>query len=76
MSGACGVCPGVAASPISIASGAMNRLPDGFGGKPRTSKSAAIAKCSRDTDLCDVNALLAEAVLLHLRRPGGTPAAN
>jgi Fic family protein len=41
----------------------LNRLLDGFEGKLTSSKWAAIAKCSPDTALRDVNKLLARGVL-------------
>ena len=41
----------------------INRLLDGFEGKPTSSKWAAIAKCSPDTALRDINELLAHGVL-------------
>lgn len=41
----------------------LNRLLDGFDGKLTTSKWAAIAKCSPDTALRDINELLACGVL-------------
>jgi Fic family protein len=41
----------------------LNRLLDGFDGKLNTSKWAAIAKCSPDTALRDINELLAHGVL-------------
>jgi Fic family protein len=41
----------------------LNRLLDGFEGKLTSSKWAAIAKCSPDTALRDVNELLARGVL-------------
>ena len=41
----------------------LNRLLDGFEGKLTTSKWAAIAKCSPDTALRDINELLAHDVL-------------
>lgn len=41
----------------------LNRLLDGFEGKLTTSKWAAIAKCSPDTALRDVNQLLVHGVL-------------
>jgi Fic family protein len=37
----------------------FNRLLDGFEGEPTTSKWVAIAKCSPDTALRDINELLA-----------------
>lgn len=45
------------------------RLLDGFEGKLTSSKWAAIAKCSPDTALRDINALLALGVLK--KSPGG-----
>ena len=41
----------------------LNKLLDGFEGKLTTSKWAAIAKCSPDTALRDINDLLARRVL-------------
>jgi Fic family protein len=41
----------------------LNRLQDGFEGKLTSSKWAAIAKCSPDTALRDINDLLARGVL-------------
>jgi Fic family protein len=41
----------------------VNRLLDGFEGKLTSSKRAAIAKCSPDTAIHDVNALWARGVL-------------
>lgn len=41
----------------------VNRMLDGFEGKLTTSKWAAIAKCSPDTALRDINELLAHGVL-------------
>ena len=41
----------------------LNRLLDGFDGKLTSSKWAAIAKCSPDTALRDINDLLARGVL-------------
>ena len=41
----------------------LNRLLDGFEGKLTSSKWAAIAKCSPDTALRDINELLALGVL-------------
>ena len=41
----------------------LNRLLDGFEGKLTTSKWAAIAKCSADTALRDINELMAHGVL-------------
>ncbi len=45
-----------------------NRLLDGFDGKLTSSKWAAIAKCSADTALRDINEMIALGVL---RRTGG-----
>ncbi len=47
----------------------LNRLLDGFDGKLTSSKWAAIAKCSPDTALRDINALIALGVLR--KAPGG-----
>src|SRR5574337_137524 len=41
----------------------LNRMLDGFEGKLTTSKWAAMAKCSPDTALRDINELLAQGVL-------------
>jgi Fic family protein len=41
----------------------LNRLLDGFEGKLTSSKWAAIAKCSPDTALRDINELLTRGVL-------------
>jgi len=41
----------------------LNRLLDGFEGKLSSSRWAAIAKCSPDTALRDINDLLARGVL-------------
>lgn len=41
----------------------LNRLLDGFEGKLTTSKWAAIAKCSQDTALRDINELLGQRIL-------------
>jgi Fic family protein len=41
----------------------INRMLDGFEGKLTSSKWAAIAKCSADTALRDINELLAVGVL-------------
>ena len=41
----------------------LNRLLDGFDGKLTSSKWAAIAKCSPDTALRDINELVAQGVL-------------
>ncbi len=48
----------------------LNRLLDGFEGKLTSSKWAAIAKCSSDTALRDINDLLARGVL-HKSDAGG-----
>ena len=47
----------------------LNRLLDGFEGKLTSSKWAAIAKCSPDTALRDINALVALGALT--KTPGG-----
>ena len=47
----------------------LNRLLDGFEGKLTSSKWAAIAQCSPDTALRDINALLERGVLK--KSPGG-----
>lgn len=41
----------------------LNRMLDGFEGKLTSSKWAAIAKCSQDTALRDINDLLSRGVL-------------
>jgi Fic family protein len=41
----------------------INRLLDGFEGKPTSSKWAIIAKCSQDTALRDIEGLIATGVL-------------
>jgi Fic family protein len=51
----------------------LNRLLDGFEGKLTNSKYAAIAKCSSDTALRDINELLALG-LLHKLEGGGRSA--
>ncbi|MBQ1784576.1 MAG: Fic family protein [Gammaproteobacteria bacterium] len=48
----------------------LNRLLDGFDGKLTSGKWAAIAKCSADTALRDINELLALAVLSKLGAGG------
>ena len=48
----------------------INRLLDGFEGKLTTAKWAAIAKCSTDTALRDINDLLARGVLRKLEGGG------
>ncbi|TGN97489.1 Fic family protein [Burkholderia sp. USMB20] len=48
----------------------MNRLLDGFEGKLTTSKWAALAKCSQDTALRDIEQLVARGVL-HRSSSGG-----
>ena len=47
----------------------LNRLLDGFEGKLTTSKWATIAKCSSDTALRDILALVERGILL--RNPEG-----
>jgi Fic family protein len=47
----------------------LNRLLDGFDGKLTSSKWAALAKCSPDTALRDINELIALGIL-H-KAPGG-----
>ena len=47
----------------------LNRLLDGFDGKLTSGKWAAIAKCSADTALRDINSLVSAGVLRHA--PGG-----
>ena len=48
----------------------LNKLLDGFEGKLTTSKWAAIAKCSPDTALRDINDLLARGVLRKMEAGG------
>lgn len=48
----------------------LNRLLDGFEGKLTSSKWAAIAKCSQDTALRDINDLLARGVLVRSAASG------
>ena len=48
----------------------LNKLLDGFEGKLTSSKWAAIAKCSPDTALRDINDLLTRAVLLKAKAGG------
>lgn len=48
----------------------LNRLLDGFDGKLTSSKWAAIAKCSPDTALRDINDLLTRGVLRKLAAGG------
>lgn len=48
----------------------LNRVLDGFEGKLTNSKWAAIAKCSSDTALRDINDLLARGVLSRMRAGG------
>lgn len=48
----------------------LNRLVDGFDGKLTSGKWAAIAKCSPDTALRDINDLLARGVLRKLEAGG------
>ena len=48
----------------------LNRLLDGFDGKLTSSKWAAIAKCSADTALRDINDLLDKGVLRKLEAGG------
>lgn len=47
----------------------VNRLLDGFEGKLTSSKWAKIAKCSQDTALRDIEALIAAGILV--KEPGG-----
>ncbi len=47
----------------------LNKLLDGFEGKLTTSKWAKIAKCSQDTALRDIDALIARGILE--KEPGG-----
>jgi len=47
----------------------LNRLLDGFEGKLTTSKWARLAKCSHDTALRDISALVERGILV--RNPGG-----
>jgi Fic family protein len=48
----------------------LNKLLDGFDGKLTTAKWAAIAKCSTDTALRDINDLLMQGVLLKTEAGG------
>ncbi len=48
----------------------LNKLLDGFEGKLTSSKWAAIAKCSPDTALRDINDLLGQGVLRKLDAGG------
>ena len=48
----------------------LNKLLDGFDGKLTTSKWAAIAKCSQDTALRDINELLERGVLMRSEASG------
>ena len=48
----------------------LNKLLDGFDGKLTTSKWAAIAKCSQDTTLRDINELLERGVLMRSEASG------
>ena len=48
----------------------LNRLLDGFDGKLTSSKWAAIAKCSQDTALRDINEMLAIGILVKLTSGG------
>lgn len=48
----------------------LNRMLDGFEGKLTTSKWAAIAKCSPDTALRDINDMVARGVLRRLEAGG------
>ncbi len=50
----------------------LNKLLDGFEGKLTSSKWAAIAKCSPDTALRDINYLLARGVLRKSDAGGGS----
>lgn len=52
----------------------LNRQLDGFEGKLTSSKWAAIAKCSPDTALRDINDLLASGVLKKWNLEGAVPA--
>jgi Fic family protein len=52
----------------------LNRMLDGFEGKLTNSKWAAIAKCSADTALRDINDLLARGVLRRLEGGGRSTA--
>jgi Fic family protein len=49
----------------------LHHLLDGFDGKLTSSKWAAIAKCSPDTALRDINDLLARGVLRKSEAGGG-----
>ncbi len=48
----------------------LNRLLDGFEGKLTTSKYAALAKCSQDTAMRDIQALLEEGILIRSQEGG------
>ena len=48
----------------------LNQLLDGFDGKLTTSKWAAIAKCSQDSALRDINELLERGVLMRSEASG------
>ena len=48
----------------------LNQLLDGFDGKLTTSKWAAIAKCSQDTALRDINELQERGVLMRSEASG------
>lgn len=61
-------CAGVAMNERQVK--VMNRLLDGFEGKLTTSKWAALAKCSQDTALRDIEQLVARGVL-HRSSSGG-----
>jgi Fic family protein len=48
----------------------LNKLLDGFEGKLNSSKWSAIAKCSSDTALRDINDLLAKDILIKTNSGG------
>ena len=54
----------------------LNRLLDGFEGKLTSSKWAALAKCSADTALRDINALVEAGVLRRAEGGGEVPGMN
>lgn len=54
----------------------LNKLLDGFEGKLTSSKWAAIAQCSPDTALRDINDLLTRVFCGKLMRAGAVPAMN
>ena len=52
----------------------INRMLDGFEGKLTSSKWAAVAKCSADTALRDINELVARGVLMKAPEGGRSTA--